>query len=259
MKGVIFAGGLGSRLGEETGVIPKPMVPIGNHPILWHIMSIYAHYGYREFVICLGHRGDVIKRYFRDFYILNNDYTVEYSRPDSLTCHTDCIHERDWKITLVDTGQDSLKGARLKIVEPYLTDTFFLTYGDGVADIDIGELIRFHRQHGKAVTITGVHPPSRFGEIICDGERVVTFTEKPQASEGLINGGFMVLEKAILDELTREPDCDFEIGPLENLAAEGEVMVYRHPGQWECMDTPRDRDHLNKLWRQGEAFWKAWD
>ena len=259
MKVVIFAGGMGSRLGEEAYLIPKPMVNIGDRPILWHIMSIYAHQGYRDFVICLGHRADVIKRYFRDLYILNNDYTVEYSQPESLVCHTDCVHEKDWRVTLVDTGLDSLKGARLKRVEPFIDDTFFLTYGDGVADIDIEDLLRFHRQHGKLTTITGVHPPSRFGEIICEGNKVLSFSEKPQASEGMINGGFMVIERAVLDRLTREPDCDFEIGTLEKLASEGEVMVYRHTGQWECMDTPRDRDHLNMLWRQGNAFWKIWD
>lgn len=257
MKVVIFAGGIGSRLGEETNLLPKPMVNIGNRPIIWHVMSIYARYGFNEFVICLGYKGEVIKRYFKDLYILNSDFTVDYTSPEGITYHTNYSHEQEWKVTLVDTGLESLKGARLKRVEPYLSDTFFLTYGDGVADINIDDLLRFHRSHGRAATLTGVHPPSRFGEIICKGDNVVSFTEKPQVSEGLINGGFMVLERRVLDYLTSEPGCDFEIGALENLAAEGEVKVYRHTGQWECMDTPRDKEHLSRLWQEKRAFWQV--
>ena len=260
MKVVIFAGGMGSRLGDEAGVIPKPMVPIGDRPILWHIMSIYAHYGYRDFVICLGHRGDVIKRYFRDLYLLHNDLTIEVSRRDSLTCHTDCVHERDWKVTLVDTGPASLKGARLKMVERYVTDTFFLTYGDGVTDVDISALIEFHRRKNVMATLTAVQPPGRFGAFNLERQeaKISTFKEKPQGDGAWINGGFFVLEPGVMDYIEGDATV-WEREPMERLAQEGQLGAFRHKGFWQPMDTLRDKMLLEELWRLGNAPWKVWE
>jgi glucose-1-phosphate cytidylyltransferase len=260
MKVVIFAGGYGSRLGSETDTVPKPMVEIGGKPILWHVMSIYSSQGFNDFVICLGYKGHMIKRYFRDLRLLNHNIIIDFSLGGEILYEKRSVHEETWKVTLVDTGLTTLKGARLKRVEPYLGETFFLTYGDGLSDINLEALLDFHKRHGKAVTLTGVNPPSRFGEVICEGDgKVVCFSEKPQVSEGLINSGFMVVERKILENLSTEPSCDFEIGFLENLATEDEVRVYRHTGSWECMDTPRDKEHLNLLWNSGKAFWKCWD
>lgn len=255
MKVIILAGGYGSRLGSVAELIPKPMVEIGGRPIIWHIMKIYAHYGYNEFVVALGYKGNVIKDYFYRLQSYNSDFTVD-TKTGEITYHGQS--DDHWKVTLVDTGLNTLKGGRIKRLEPYLDEINMLTYGDGVADINIPELVRFHNTHGKLVTITGVRPPSLFGEVIENNGLVLSFEEKPQTSKGLINGGFMVFNKPMLGYLTAEESCDFEFGPMERLADEGEVMVYKHNGFWECADTVRDVNHLNKLWQSGTANWKIW-
>jgi glucose-1-phosphate cytidylyltransferase len=255
MKVIILAGGYGSRLGHVSELIPKPMVEVGGRPIIWHIMKIYAHYGYNEFVIALGYKANVIKDYFYKLQSYNSDFTVD-SATGEVTYHNGSADQ--WKVTLVDTGVDTLKGGRIKRLEKYLDEVNMLTYGHGVANVDIKELVDYHTKHGKKVTITGVKPPSLFGEVLEKDGLVLSFEEKPQTSKGLINGGFMVFNKSILDYLTNDVDCDFEFGPLEKLAAEGEVMTYKHNGFWECADTVRDVNHLNKLWNTKEAKWKLW-
>ncbi len=255
MKVLILAGGYGSRLGYVTELIPKPMVEVGGRPIIWHIMKIYAHYGYNEFVIALGYKANVIKDYFEKLQSYNGDFTVD-TATGRITYHNGALDQ--WKVTLVDTGINTLKGGRIKSLEKYLDEVNMLTYGDGVADINIPKLVEFHKNHGKIVTITGVKPPSRFGEVIEKDGLVLSFEEKPQTSKGLINGGFMVFNKKMLNYLTNDENCDFESGPLEKLAAEEQVMTYKHNGFWECADTVRDVNHLNKLWDTGKAKWKIW-
>lgn len=257
MKLVILAGGFGTRLGEITNIIPKPMVEIGEKPIIWHIMKSYSHYGIHDFVICLGYKSHVIKDYFLHYQYKNGDFTV------NLNDHSVEFHnyhdEINWKVTLVNTGLKTLKGGRIKRIEPYLDDDInFITYGDGVSDINISNLLEFHKSHGKMITITGVHPPARFGELIIKEDQLSSFQEKPQTSQGLINGGFMVFNKELFQYLTEEEECDLEIGTLENLAREGKVMVYKHEGKWACMDHERDVIYLNKLWKENKAFWKVW-
>lgn len=257
MKVIIFAGGWGTRLGGGYGEIPKPMVQIGNKPILWHIMKTYSSYGFNEFIICLGVKAESIKNYFYNYETVNSDFTINVGS-GKITNHTSRIEE-NWKVTLIDTGLNTLKGARIKRIEPYLeSDLNMITYGDGVADVNINELLKFHKSHGKIITITGVHPPARFGEIIENNNLVTSFNEKPQTSVGLINGGFMVFNKELLSYLKEDENCDFEVGALEELAKKGEAMVYKHEGSWECMDHTRDVAHLNKLWKEGNAFWKKW-
>ncbi len=259
MKAVILAGGFGTRLSEETSVRPKPMVEIGGLPILWHVMGIYAHYGFEDFVLALGYKGEMIKNYFCHYELMNNDVTIELGQPESMRIHH-AHDEAGWKVTLADTGEKSLKGARLKKVEQYISDdTFMMTYGDGIADVDINSLLAFHKAHGKLVTVTGVNPASRFGELKTDGDRVVSFTEKPQNGEGLINGGYFVFNRSILDYLSVDDLCDLEVGPLEQIAKEGQLMVFVHRGFWACMDTLRDMEYLNKLWDDGQAKWKTWE
>lgn len=256
MKVIILAGGYGTRLGTISDLIPKPMIEIGGKPILWHIMKIYSFYGYNEFIICLGYKGKVIKDYFYNYNNYISDFTIDIIKRDVV--YHDKISE-NWRITLADTGLNTLKGGRIKRIEKYLdSDINMLTYGDGVANIDIKKLIEFHKSHGKIVTLTGVTPPSMFGEIIENSGKVISFEEKPQTSNGLINGGYMVFNKELLGFLTPDQDCDFEFGPLENLAKEGQVMTYKHPGFWECGDTIRDVNNLTKLWNSGNAFWKVW-
>lgn len=258
MKVAILCGGMGTRLREETEFRPKPMVHIGNRPILWHIMKIYSHYGFKEFVLCLGYKGEMIKKYFYHYPLLNNDVTVRLGREGAVEIH-DTTEEDDWRVTLVNTGEHALKGARLKRAEKYLTDdVFMVTYGDGVADVDIGQLLAFHRQHGKLATLLGVRPPSLFGELKVEEDRATLFVEKPQTSSGVINGGFFVFNRAIFDYLSDDDTCDFERGPLEKVAANGELMVLIHDGFWACMDTYRDVEYLNQLWKTGQAPWKAW-
>lgn len=255
MKVIILAGGYGSRLGSLSELIPKPMIDVGGRPIIWHIMKIYAHYGFTDFVIALGYKGHVIKDYFYNMKHQNNDFTVNTKTGD-VTYHNKSAE--DWNVTLVDTGLDTLKGGRIKRLGDYLDDVNMLTYGDGVADININKLVDYHKNHGKLVTLSGVRPPSMFGEIIQENGKVISFEEKPQTSKGFINGGYMVFNKEVLNYLTADKNCDFEFGPLEKLAAKNEVMTYRHEGFWECADTVRDLNHLNKLWSSGNAKWKVW-
>ncbi len=258
MKIIILAGGWGTRMGQLAELIPKPMVSIGNGPVLWHIMKIYSHYGYNDFVIPLGVKGHVIKDYFYNFEPINNDFTVNMSSGE-ITYHNK-HDESQWKVTLVDTGLNTLKGGRIKRVEPYLDDYInMVTYGDGVADIDIDALVNFHKSHGKTLTFTGVRPSGRFGEFEEKNGQVLSFLEKPKSAKSYINGGFMVFNRELLDYLTEDEDCDFEFGPLEKLAKSEEVMVYKHEGQWECMDHERDVAHLNALWNGNKAFWKMWE
>ncbi len=257
MKLVILAGGYGSRLGNLTNSIPKPMIRIGGKPIMWHIMKIYAHHGIKEFIICLGYKGDVIKDYFLHYEANSSDFTVDLS--DNSVAFHNGHKEIDWKVTLVDTGINTLKGGRLKRVEKYLDDGInLLTYGDGVADINIDHLIEFHKNSGKIVTISGVHPPARFGELIAKGNTLTSFQEKAQASQGMINGGFMAFNKELLSYLTMDENCDLEVGVLEQLASEQKIAVYKHAGLWACMDVERDLKYLERIWRNGEAFWKVW-
>ncbi|MCB0460426.1 MAG: glucose-1-phosphate cytidylyltransferase [Flavobacteriaceae bacterium] len=256
MKVVILAGGFGSRLGHVTELIPKPMVEVGGRPIIWHIMKIYASYGFNEFVIALGYKGNIIKDYFHKLQSYNSDFTVDTATGE-ITYHNNNIDH--WKVTLVDTGLETLKGGRIKRLENYLDDINMLTYGDGVANINIKDLVNFHKRHGKLVTITGVKPPSMFGEVIEKEGLVLSFEEKPQTSHGLINGGYMVFNKEMLQYLSADVNCDFEFGALEKLAEEREVMTYMHEGFWECADTVRDVNHLNKLWETNKAEWKLWN
>lgn len=257
MKIIILAGGWGSRLGQLSELVPKPMIYIGNRPVLWHIMKIYSHYGFNDFIIALGVKGHVIKEYFYNFESVNNDFTINM---DSGTISYHNKHnESNWTVTLVDTGLNTLKGGRIKRVENYLdADINMITYGDGVANIDINKLVKFHKSHGKTVTFTGVHPSGRFGEFEEKNNQVFSFKEKPSHGKTFINGGFMVFNRNLLDYLTVNEDCDFEFNALEKLATSGEVMVYKHEKQWECMDHERDVDHLNFLWNNNKAFWKVW-
>ncbi len=258
MKVVILCGGLGTRLREETEFRPKPMVKIGTKPVLWHIMKIYAHYGFKDFVLCLGYRGEVIKEYFYNYEIYNEDFSVRLGEQKKIELHSS-NNKLDWRVSLVDTGEQALKGARIKRVEHLIDgDEFLLTYGDGVANIDIARLLDFHRKHGKIATVTGVRPPSLFGELQVRGEKVELFAEKPQTSTGLISGGFFVFSRRLFSYLTNDDACDLERGPLERLAQEGQLMVYDHCGDWACVDTYRDLQHLNHLWNANQAFWKVW-
>lgn len=255
MKVVILAGGLGTRLAEETEVKPKPMLEIGNHPILWHIMKSYAHYGFKEFFIALGYKGAVIKRYFLDYHSLQRDMTI--SLADGITEFRNAEPE-DWTVHLIDTGQDSMTGGRIKRLEKYLmNETFMVTYGDGVCDVDIGELLRFHAAQGKSATVTAVRPPARFGELILNDDLTARFSEKPQTHEGWINGGFLVFEPKILNYL-KDDESVLEIDVLERLANEGQLAAYRHNGFWQCMDTLRDKRQLEKAWQDGNPPWKVW-
>lgn len=253
MQTVIFCGGKGTRLREETAVKPKPMVEIGGRPILWHIMSIYARAGYNDFILPLGYKGEMIKQYFLDYKMRNSDFSVNLKTGD-VKRHGD--GPEDWNITLCDTGSETLKGGRLKRVAKYLTgDRFMVTYGDGLADIDINALLAFHKKAGKLGTFTGVRMPSRFGSVRTDTEgNILAWEEKPLLDE-FINCGFFVFEKKFLDYLDEDENCDLEKEPLQALAADGELAMYAHPGNWQCMDTLRDSIHLNEMWNNGKAFW----
>ena len=258
IKVIILAGGWGTRLGQQTEVLPKPMVPIGNKPILWHIMKIYSHYGFNEFIISCGVNAQVIKNYFINYDSFNKNFTIDMAN-NEIEYHSKHYKE-NWKVSLIDTGLNTLKGARIKRVEKHLDqDINMITYGDGVANVNINNLIEFHKSHGKMITITGVNPPARFGELIEQDGLLVSFEEKPQTSIGLINGGFMVFNKELFDYLSVEEDCDFEIGILDLLTKRNEVMVFKHKGLWECIDHIRDITYLNKLWNENKAFWKVWD
>ena len=258
MKVVIVCGGMGTRLREETEFKPKPMVNIGPRPILWHIMKIYSHYGYNEFILCLGYKGETIKEYFLNYEILNSDFTVELGNGKNVRSHN-CHSEKDWRITLADTGEFALKGSRLKKVEKYVDgDTFMMTYGDGISNVNIKELIEFHQSHGRLATVTGINPTSRFGELKIKGDKVIKFVEKEEFGTTFVSGGFFVFKRGIFDYLVEDDRCDLEIGPLERIAEAGELAIYRHRGFWASMDTLRDMDYLNALWNQNRAVWKIW-
>jgi len=254
MRTVILAGGVGSRLSEETMVKPKPMVEIGNHPILWHIMKHYAHYGMRAFVIALGYKGEYIKRYMTDFATMTGDLKVHVAAG---TVEMSADQREDWTVDLVDTGLNTETGGRMLRVGHLLDRTFMMTFGDGVSDVDLHELLAFHRSHGRLATLTAVRPPARFGHVELEGDRVAVFSEKPQTGEGWINGGFFVLEPEVLGYIDRE-DTYFQKEPLERLAAEGQLMAFRHESFWQCMDTLRDKVLLQNLWDAGHAPWKTW-
>jgi glucose-1-phosphate cytidylyltransferase len=255
MKVAILAGGVGSRLAEETDTKPKPMVEIGGRPILWHIMMHYYHFGFKEFVIALGYKGTMIKKYMVDYCSLNSDLTVRF-RAGEVRNHGNGIP--DWTVDMVDTGIRTQTGGRIKRLAPYIgSETFFLTWGDGVSNIDLNRLLDFHRSHGKLATLTAVRPPARFGHLVMDGNSVVEFSEKPQTMEGWINGAFFVLEPEVLDFIGGD-ETQWEREPMERLAREGQLMAYRHESFWQCMDTLRDKRLLDSLWRDGSAPWRSW-
>jgi glucose-1-phosphate cytidylyltransferase len=256
MKVVILAGGLGTRLAEETEVQPKPMVEIGGRPILWHIMKHYAHYGFKEFFIALGYKGEIIKRYFLDYYMLNSSMTINLSNGDVQVQNG---KTEDWIVHLMDTGPNTLTGGRIQRLQPWLKDeTFMVTYGDGVSDVDLNALLCFHRAHKHLATVTAVRPPARFGGLSFDGDKVVNFTEKPQIGEGWINGGFMVLEPGVFDYMHGDGTI-LEAHVLDRLAAEGQLAAYRHGNFWQCMDTLRDKRLLENLWQSGNVPWRVWE
>jgi glucose-1-phosphate cytidylyltransferase len=256
MKVAILAGGVGTRLAEETVVKPKPMVEVGGMPILWHIMKIYAHYGFNEFAVALGYKGEYIKKYFVDFCSLEGNLTVDLGTAE---VQKHGAEPTDWKIDLIDTGPETATGGRIKRLKPYMGDeTFMLTWGDGVADVDIPKLIDFHRSHGKLATVTAVRPAARFGHIEFDGDRVVEFSEKPQTQEGWINGAFFVLEPEVFDYVEGDT-TQWELEPMMGLASDGQLMAYRHDSFWQCMDTLRDKKRLEDLWASGSPPWRVWD
>lgn len=258
MDVVILCGGKGTRLSEETTMRPKPMVEIGKMPILWHIMKSYSHFGCKRFILALGYKSEFIKEYFLNLRLTSSDFKLSLD-PDSKPEFFNISADKDWEIIFVDTGEDTLKGGRIKRVEQYIqTDSFHLTYGDGVSDVNINKLVEFHNKHKKQASVTAVRPPSRFGEMVLDKDQVKSFEEKPQMAEGYINGGFFVLNKSILNKLKTDVDCDFEFGPLQELAEEGQLNAYRHDGFWQCMDNVRERDYLMSLVKNNQAPWMMW-
>ena len=256
MKVVILAGGFGTRISEESHLKPKPMIEIGERPILWHIMKIYSHYGYNDFVICLGYKGYMIKEYFSNYFLHMSDVTFDMKN-NSMEIHQ--RYAEPWKVTLVDTGMDSMTGGRIKRIAPYVgNEMFMLTYGDGVADIDIRALVAFHRGHGRNATVTATQPTGRFGALNFGGnDHVLSFQEKPAGDGSWINGGFFVFEPSLFDLLTDDSSV-LERAPLEKLAQENNLLAYKHHGFWQAMDTLRDKTHLEALWQSGKAPWKVW-
>ena len=255
MKAVILAGGLGTRIAEETVLRPKPMVEIGGRPILWHLMKLYSHHGINDFVICCGYKGYVIKEYFSNYFLHMSDVTFDMGR-GSMRVHNQ--KAEPWKVTLVDTGEHTATGGRLRRVRPYLgQQDFCFTYGDGLADLDIGQLVAFHRAHGRKATMTAVRPPGRFGSVELEGDSISRFVEKPLGDGGWINGGFFVLHPDVIDRIESDA-TSWERSPLEGLARDGQLNAYRHQGFWQPMDTLRDRQTLEALWDSGTAPWKCW-
>ena len=251
MKVIILAGGLGTRLSEYTNIIPKPMVTIGGKPMLWHIMKTYAHFNHKDFYIALGYKAELIKDYFLNYRALNADFTVDLSSGD-ITSHQ--VESEDWRVTLVNTGEDSMTGGRVKRMQSYIgNEPFLLTYGDGVADIDLKELVAFHKNHGKMITVSAVRPSARFGELNLDGNKVSSFQEKPQLHEGWINGGYFVINPEFFDLIDGDSTM-LEREPLEQATNAGELMAYRHDGFWHCMDTKRDHELLESLWEKGAPW-----
>ena len=263
MKVVILCGGLGTRLREETEYRPKPLVEIGGRPIIWHIMKIYSSFGYKQFVLCLGYKGWLIKEYFLNYRVYDSDFTLQLGFDRAIEYHGrgngPSVPSDDWRITMAETGLDTMTGGRVKRVASYLHDEdFLLTYGDGVADIDLQPLLAFHKAHGKIGTVTAVGTPSRFGELGIGGDQgLMRFSEKPSGGS-CINGGFFVFKREFLDYLPDDPHCILEKGPLEKLALDGQLMAYRHPGFWQAMDTYREFSLLNDMWSRNEAPWKTW-
>ena len=258
MKVVILAGGMGTRLAEETDIIPKPMVEIGGKPILWHILKHYAYFGFNEFVIALGYKQEIIKDFFMNYHFLSNSFTVNI-KSGEITEHSEM--DDDWITHLVDTGLETMTGGRIKRLAKWLADeTFMMTYGDGVSNVNLKDLLRFHRSHGKLATVTAVRPPARFGEMVfeAEGDKVIKFAEKPKIEESWISGGFFVLEPGVLNYIEGN-GTHWEREPLERLAKEGQLMAYRHDGFWECMDNIRELRYLRKLWGEGKAAWKLWE
>ncbi len=256
MKAVILAGGLGTRISEESHLKPKPMIEIGGKPILWHIMKIYSHHGIQDFVICLGYKGYAIKDFFANYFLHTSDVTFDM-RNNQMEVHQN--YSEPWRVTLVDTGDDSMTGGRLRRVGRFVEgeEAFCFTYGDGVADVDIRALVAFHRRHGRSATVTAVQPPGRYGALDLNGSRVNGFAEKPRGDGGWINGGFFVLSPEVLPYIADDSTA-WEAEPLERLAAEGQLQAYQHQGFWHAMDTLRDKNHLEQLWQTGEAPWKLW-
>jgi glucose-1-phosphate cytidylyltransferase len=256
MKAVILAGGLGTRLSEETQIKPKPMAEVGGKPILWHILKIYSSYGINDFIICLGYKGYVIKEYFANYFLHTSNVTFDMVN-NRMEVHQN--NAEPWKVTLVDTGEKTMTGGRLKRVREFLGDEdFCFTYGDGVANVDVGELVKFHRQQGRLATVTAVQPPGRYGALDMDGHAVRGFLEKPQGEGGWINGGFFVVSPKVLD-LIADDSTSWEVGPMQQLAAEGNMVAYEHGGFWQPMDTLREKIYLDELWTTGKAPWKVWD
>ena len=252
MKVIILAGGFGSRLSEYTETIPKPMVSVGGKPILWHIMRTYAHFGHKDFYLALGYKAEVIKDYFLHYRSLNADFTVNLATGDMESHQAD---DTDWRVTMIHTGLESMTGGRIKRLKQFIgNEPFLLTYGDGVADIDIEALVNFHNSHGKMVTISAVHPGARFGELEIKDNQIISFKEKPQTRQGWINGGYFVIEPEFFDLISGD-NTVLEQEPLEKVAAMGELMAFQHDGYWQCVDTKRDRDHLEELWQTGDAPW----
>ena len=257
MKTVILAGGFGTRISEESVFKPKPMIEIGDKPILWHIMKLYSHYGFNDFIICAGYKQNVIKEWFANYYLHNSDVTFDFSDGGKMTVHSNV--SEPWKVTIVDTGFNTMTGGRVKRIKDYVGDEpFFLTYGDGVSDVNINELLDFHKSHGKIATMTSVRPASRFGVMdINSNGQILAFREKSEADAGWINGGFMVLDPKVIDYIS-DDSIMLEREPLEKIAELGELMAYKHNGFWQCMDTLRDKESLDKMWENGEAKWKVW-
>jgi glucose-1-phosphate cytidylyltransferase len=257
MKVVILCGGFGTRLREETEIKPKPMIEIGGMPILWHIMKTYAWYGFKDFILCLGYKGEKIKEFFYHYEILSNDFTIELGT-NNIEIHPR-HSEHGWKITLVDTGLNAMTGARVKRIERFVDDEYFMvTYGDGVTDLNIQDLLNFHMGHGKIGTVTGVFPPSRYGELLIHKDQVIAFAEKPETDVNSINGGYFVFNRKFFSYLKDDDSCVLEREPLESLASDGELKVFTYKGFWQCMDTYRDYKYLTELWEKGEALWKVW-
>jgi len=257
MKVVILCGGLGTRLREETEFRPKPMVPVGPRPILWHIMKYYAAFGHKEFILCLGYKGEVIKDYFRNYNWNTSDVTLKLGRNPEIRYHSS-HDEEDWTVTMIDTGQDTMTGGRLKRALAYIQDdTFLLTYGDGVTNSDINQSIEFHQEHGKLATVTAVKPSGRFGELAMDGETITAFREKPEKESSYISGGFFVMNRKIGEYLSGD-SCILEREPLENLTKDSQIHAWKHDGFWQCMDTLREQELLTRIWNNGQAPWKIW-
>lgn len=260
MQVVILCGGQGTRLRETSEHLPKPMVPIGGKPILWHIMKHCAAHGLREFVLCLGYKSYEIKRWFLEYHLRERDFTFRLGRPDQMEIHPADRDEEDWLVTFAETGEQTMTGGRVRRAAPHLRGgNFLLTYGDGVSDVDLGELVRFHKGQGKMATVTAVRTPGRFGELRLEGDSVEAFEEKPDVTRGRINGGYFVVRREVLDRLGDDPGLVWERGPLERLAADGELAAYRHDGFWHAMDTPRDHAELERLWATGRAPWAIWN